>query len=201
MTTSDNRSIDDSLASSVERSLPERPVHPAPESLIVRLATPEDIPAIHAITHEAFTNYARDLGLPGQVKALVETHEDVLRDLQQKRVFVAVQDGAVVGSVRCEHMNNVGMGYIGRFGVKRGIRGGGAGNALIEAAAEDAKAAGLNALVLHTSSKMFPLMRFYYGQGFYVYATARDRGYVRALLVRELTPDGANIDVAALGNR
>ena len=46
---------------------------------------------------------------------------------------------------------------------------------------------GITAVALHTCTKMFPLVRFYYGQGFYIHSTTQDRGYVRGLFLKELT--------------
>ncbi|MDP4272362.1 MAG: GNAT family N-acetyltransferase, partial [Bacteroidota bacterium] len=46
-------------------------------------------------------------------------------------------------------------------------------------------ARGIKRLSLHTASKYHDLVRFYYGRGFYVDSTSRDRGYVRALMVKE----------------
>jgi len=42
---------------------------------------------------------------------------------------------------------------------------------------------------------MFPLVRFYYGQGFFVHSTTTDRGYIRALMVLELNGE-TDIDYA-----
>jgi hypothetical protein len=47
------------------------------------------------------------------------------------------------------------------------------------------KAKGVKKVSLHTASKYKDLVRFYYGRGFYIDSTTKDRGYVRALLVKE----------------
>jgi len=44
---------------------------------------------------------------------------------------------------------------------------------------------GVKRVRLHTASKYAELMRFYYGRGFYVDSTSRERGYIRALLVKD----------------
>ena len=44
---------------------------------------------------------------------------------------------------------------------------------------------GVKRLSLHTGSKISSLIRFYYGRGFFIESTDTDRGYVRALLVKE----------------
>ena len=44
---------------------------------------------------------------------------------------------------------------------------------------------GIKKIYLHTGSKVASLVKFYYGRGFYVDSTTKDKGYVRALLVKE----------------
>ena len=48
----------------------------------------------------------------------------------------------------------------------------------------------IRAIALHTSSRMFGLIRFYYGHGYFIYSTESSRGYIRALLVHELEMPG-----------
>ena len=40
-------------------------------------------------------------------------------------------------------------------------------------------------LMLHTAAKFFTLVRFYYGRGFYIDEVSKDKGYARALLIKE----------------
>ena len=44
---------------------------------------------------------------------------------------------------------------------------------------------GVKYLRLHTGSHVTPLIRFYYGRGFYTEEIETDRGYLRARLVKE----------------
>ena len=44
---------------------------------------------------------------------------------------------------------------------------------------------GIHTAMLHTASKYKALVRFYYGCGFYIKSTSEDRGYVRALFIKE----------------
>jgi ribosomal protein S18 acetylase RimI-like enzyme len=82
-----------------------------------------------------------------------------------------------------------GTGYISRFGVKLAAQSCGIGHALIQAVVDDCRASSIPAIALHTSSKMSSLIRFNYGHGFYIRMTSTDRGYVRALLIKELQSD------------
>lgn len=158
--------------------------------LTVRGATRADTPDILAITREAFAKYAYDLdGDHGRVKALHETEDGILQDMQSKYVLVGEIDGVPAGSIRYEFLPS-GIGYISRFGVKLTAQSRGMGGALVSAVVSACSEVGMNAVALHTCAKMFSLIRFYYGKGFYIHSTATDRGYLRALLVKELQFSG-----------
>ena len=166
----------------------------SPAKAIVRRAVEADIPAIWEITQEAFLKYAYDLGSRGKVKALAETQQDILLDMQQKTVLMGTVEGVPMGSIRFEVIG--GVAYISRFGVKLMAQGRGMGRALIAEVERLCRARGdVAAIALHTSSRMSSLMRFYYGQGFFVHSTSADRGYIRALLIRELKEGGADYSV------
>ncbi|MDL2289613.1 GNAT family N-acetyltransferase [Clostridia bacterium OttesenSCG-928-F22] len=165
------------------------------KNLTVRPATMEDIPAIQDITLEAFNKYARDLGMPEKVKALHETTKDVEYDLTHKHVFIGLLGDEKLGSIRFEILPG-NIAYISRFGVKLIAQGCGMGRALMGAVEKACREMGVTAIVLHTSSRMSSLVRFYYGQGYYVHSTTTDKGYIRALLVRDLTPGEKDFSVA-----
>ena len=44
---------------------------------------------------------------------------------------------------------------------------------------------GVKRIMLHTGAKVGSLVRFYYGRGFYIDSTTKDRGYIRALLCKD----------------
>lgn len=158
----------------------------------VRLAQEEDIPAIWEITQEAFLKYADALGSRGKVKALLETQQDILLDMQKKVVLIGLVGGKPMGSIRLEAMEDV--AYISRFGVRTSAQGQGVGRALLAEVEKLCRQRGdIAAIALHTSSRMAGLIRFYYGQGFFVHSTGTDRGYIRALLVREIKEGGADL--------
>ena len=172
-----------------------------PESAYIRPADECDAAAILDITREAFTKYQEDLGLVGIIKALSETEDDIVRDINEKYVFVGEFGGEAVGSIRCQIFGD--LGYISRFGVKLEAQKHGMGRMLVSAVETKCRELGVKAIALHTSSKMHSLIRFYYGGGYYVHSIDTSRGYLRALLVCELTgegsrPDGANVDLTPL---
>lgn len=166
-----------------------------PMKITVRKALPKDAPAILDITKEAFSKYAFDLGMPEKVKALKESEAVVLDDMQRKTVLVAELDGVPVGTIRYEQLTPS-MAYISRFGVRLAAQSCGVGGALVNAVLTNCREAGMNAVALHTSAKMYSLIRFYYGKGFFISSTSTERGYVRALLVKELISADAVVDYA-----
>lgn len=167
--------------------------------VVLRLATEQDIPAIHAITQEAFQKLARDGGRHVPLQALNETEEDILHDMNTKRIFLASMDDQLLGSVRTEHLSN-GMTYLSRLGVGVGSQSHGVGRILVEGVLDDARLYDQKAVALHTNAKIQRLIRFYYGNGFFIHSTTSNLGYIRALLVHELPPHDrpANFDYSAL---
>lgn len=155
--------------------------------IAIRQAGSADIPAILEITREAFEKYAFDMGKNRQpIHALKEGSEAIAADLKKKLVLVGDLDGETVGSVRCEFLDS-GVAYFSRFGVKLHAQSCGMGGALVSAVVEACRQRGSRALALHTNARMYSLIRFYYGKGFFIHSTRTDRGYLRALLVKELT--------------
>ncbi len=75
--------------------------------------------------------------------------------------------------------------YFSRFGVKSNYHNIGIGKALINLIDEFFISRGVKRVFLHTASKNRELVRFYYARGFYIQETSTDRGYVRALMVKE----------------
>ena len=150
----------------------------------IKEATPADAEAIQEIMQDAFHKYERDLGMTGHVKALQETVEDIRRDIEKKTVLVGFVDGVAVGSVR----------------VRSAITKSGIGGMLIDRVEVLCREQSVRAIALHTSSRMFGLIRFYYGHGYFIHSTDESRGYIRALLVHELEMPG-NYDLAPVMNR
>ncbi|MBC7765746.1 MAG: GNAT family N-acetyltransferase [Hyphomonadaceae bacterium] len=150
----------------------------------VRGADPEDAQAIKEITKEAFLKYIELSGIQGKVAAIEESLEDIVQDIKTKHVFVAYIDHVPVGSVRVEIFED-GTAYFSRFGVRLVYQNNGVGKALMNVVDMHMKQLKVKKLLLHTASKFFSLMRFYYGRGFYVQSTTQDRGYIRASLCKD----------------
>ena len=154
------------------------------KNFIVRKALKKDIPDILRITKEVFQNYKEAAGIEYKIPALLDTYEYVEQEIKEKMFLVATIDDIVVGSVRVE-IRDDGTAYLSRFGVDVSQQRNGVGAILIDGVDEVMKELGIEKLYLHTASKVLLLIKFYYGKGFYIDSTTKDRGYIRALLCKE----------------
>lgn len=153
-------------------------------SFIIRKAVPEDAQYIKDIMQESFRKYMADTGLSGSMEALEESIDDIISDIETKEVFIAVIDGVAVGTIRVQTLPD-NTAYISRFGVRLDYHNIGIGKSLMNLVDKMLKARDIKRVSLHTASKYKDLIRFYYGRGFYIDSTTRDRGYIRALLVKD----------------
>jgi len=147
----------------------------------IRRATESDIEFIQALTREVFTDYAAEIG--ANVDALTETYDDIKNDINNKLVFIAFSDGLPSGSVRVEVKD--GAAYLYRFGVRREYQGNGVGKAVMNVVDRAMMDLDVKRITLYTASKAAALVRFYYARGFYIDSTTKDRGYIRAMMVKE----------------
>ncbi len=149
----------------------------------VKRASAVDADSILEITKQAFAKYIELAGIK-DTAALHESKEDILNDIENKMVYVAYMNGVVVGSVRIE-VRPDNTAYLSRFGVSDKHQNHGIGKAIMNAASADMLAMGIKYVELHTASKAASLVKFYYGRGFYVDSTTKDKGYTRALMRKD----------------
>ena len=135
----------------------------------VKRATVEDIPAIIKITKDAFLKYCEMAGLD--------------YDIETKEVYVVFIDSEPVGAVRVELLGD-GEAYLSRFAVKSTQRNNGIGKILMSVVDKTMRQNNIKILRLHTGSHVTPLIRFYYGRGFYIKSVEESRGYPRAELIK-----------------
>ncbi len=150
----------------------------------VRRATLADVDSIAKITQKAFEDYIKLAGI-SDTAALHETKEQIIEDIHQKIVYVAYFKHQVVGSVRIELLGN-GDAYLSRFGVNTEFQNMGIGKSMMNSLDMELRELNVKRVMLHTASKATSLVRFYYNRGFYIDSTTKDKGYIRALLVKEL---------------
>ncbi len=149
----------------------------------IRLASENEIDDIIEITKTAFQKYIDNTGLK-DIEALNETREDIKRDLKEKLVFVAFINNVPVGSVRIK-VNGDGTAYLSRFGVIQTNQNQGVGKGLMSVVDGVMRKKNVKRLELHTAAKYFDLVRFYYGRKFYIESISSEKGYKRALMVKE----------------
>ena len=152
----------------------------------VKRAVEDDIPAIIKITKDAFIKYCEMADLDYDIAALNETYEDVKRDIETKEVYVVFIDDKPVGAVRIELLDNH-EAYLSRFSVKSTQRNNGIGKILMSVVDKVMEENNVRLLKLHTGSHVTPLIRFYYGRGFYINSVEHSRGYPRAELIKDYT--------------
>ncbi len=153
-------------------------------SFVIRKAVVEDAAHIKGIIDQAFNKYMNDTGLKGTMEALEESIEDIIKDIENKDVFIALMDDIPVGTVRVEMLPD-NTAYLSRFGVNLQYHNIGIGKALMNLVDKLLISNNIKQVKLYTASKYMDLVRFYYGRGFYVDSTTKDRGYIRALMVKD----------------
>lgn len=153
----------------------------------IKKAEPDDAKIIQEIVRAAFKKYIKDAGITEKINALTETIEDIENDIKSKEVFIACINDAPAGTIRIE-VKTGNTAYITRFGVFPEYQNNGIGKALLNHVDSLLVSKGIKKVYLHTASRHRELVCFYYNMGFYVDSTTKDRGYTRALMVKEYPP-------------
>jgi ribosomal protein S18 acetylase RimI-like enzyme len=153
-------------------------------SLIIRRAVIEDAPDIRNILRDSFGQYIEHSGIPLQTEDMLDNVASIERDIGSIDVFIALIDGVPVGTVRVEARGGE-TARLTKLGVVSGYNNIGIGKSLMNLVDKVIIERGSPALELYTAAKNANIMRFYYGRGFYVDSTAKDRGYIRALMRKD----------------
>ena len=153
-------------------------------SLIIRRAVKADAPDILNILKDSFGQYIECSGIPLPIEDMLENIESIEQDINDIDVFIALLDGLPVGTVRVRAREGA-PARLTKLGVVSGHNNKGIGKSLmnlVDKVIIERRAAPLE---LYTAAKNANIMRFYYGRGFYVDSTAKDRGYIRALMKKD----------------
>ncbi|MDR1060915.1 MAG: GNAT family N-acetyltransferase [Clostridiales bacterium] len=153
-------------------------------SFIIRRAEAGDAQSIYDILQSSFAEYIRQSGIGAAVGDMVGSLDGIRRDIANIDVFIACMDGVPVGTVRVEILDGE-SALLTKLGVMAGYGNIGIGKSLLNLVDKVIAARGVRTLCLYTASKNASLMRFYYGRGFYADSTAKDRGYIRALMKKD----------------
>ena len=156
------------------------------ESILFKKAGEADVAVIKSVTRKAFENYAKEIRKEDSVAALHETDAQILSDIRSKHVYICEVDGAVAGAVRFEVLQD-GIAYLSRLAVDPEYQSLGIGGLLLEKVRRECVSLGVHAITLHTASRMRSTVAFYLKNGYYIHSITRDKEYIRAFMVNELT--------------
>jgi ribosomal protein S18 acetylase RimI-like enzyme len=156
------------------------------ESIVFKKAAQSDVSAIKGVTRKAFESYAKEIRKEDNVAALHETDTQILFDIQNKHVYLCEVDGDVAGAVRFEVLRD-GIAYLSRLAVDPEYQSLGIGGLLLEKVRRECAALEVRAITLHTASRMRAAVVFYLKNGYYIHSISRDKEYIRAFMVNELT--------------
>lgn len=155
----------------------------------------EDAELIKEITYEAFKLYRDNIKTANPYfNAMNESLDTIKKDIVEKKVFIALSGKKILGAIRLAFLTDE-LAYISRFAVNPNIHNQGVGAKLLQTAIDASKENGMIKIALHTNAKYYKLARYYYGKGFYVHSTSLDRGYIRALFIKDLI-DNREIDLS-----
>jgi ribosomal protein S18 acetylase RimI-like enzyme len=153
-------------------------------SLIIRKAVKADAAAIRGILKGSFAQYIKKSESPLTLDEMLDDVEDIEHDIETIDVFIALSDGAPVGTGRVAVRDGE-PALLTKLGVAAGYHNIGIGKSLMNLVDKVIMERGAKSLELYTASKNSDIMRFYYGRGFYVDSTSKERGYIRALMKKD----------------
>jgi N-acetylglutamate synthase-like GNAT family acetyltransferase len=154
-------------------------------SFNIRKAVLQDSKAIQNILVKAFSKYKEVTNLPHDVEAMNESIKDIENDILNNYVFIALIDNIPVGTVRLKFFNDK-TAYLSRFAVNLDYHNIGIGKSLLNLVDKLAKSMDIKKISLYTASKHYDLVKFYYNRGFHIDSTTKDKGYTRALMIKEI---------------
>ena len=153
-------------------------------SFVIRKAVKSDAADIHGILEDSFSRYIEQSGIPLPLGMMLDSVAETERDIEAIEVFVAFMDGIPVGTVRVAAREGR-PALLSKLGVVSGSHNIGIGKSLMNLVDKVIVERGIKSLELYTAAKNSSIMRFYYGRGFYVDSTTKDRGYIRALMRKD----------------
>ena len=150
----------------------------------IRKAIKADAADILGILRNSFAQYIKQSGISLPLEAMLDDIEAIERDIETIDVFIAHMDGVPVGTVRVA-VREGRPALLTKLGVVTGHHNVGIGKSLMNLVDKVIAEKGAKSLELYTAAKNTGLMRFYYGLGFYVDSTSKERGYIRALMRKD----------------
>jgi ribosomal protein S18 acetylase RimI-like enzyme len=148
-------------------------------AVTVRRATPDDVPALYVVVHEAYLLYVPRIGrMPAPMTA------DYSAAVQSGQAWVAEVDGAIAGLL----VLVVYPGYllIENIAVQPSEQRRGIGSRLLELAEDEARANGLGEIRLYTNEGMTENLAFYPRHGYRETRRAEENGFRRVFFSKQL---------------
>jgi len=147
--------------------------------VVIRPATPEDVPGITACVSEAFVHYIERIGK--QPGPMLEDFAHVVRSFQ---VHVAVATSEIVGAIVLK-VTDEGF-YIDNIAVRPSAQGKGVGRLLLELAEAEARRQGYASIYVATHELMTENRALYAHIGYVEYDHRVVDGYPRVLMRKAL---------------
>jgi len=137
---------------------------------LIRQASAADAPQILAVINHTNRTQYRAIIPPDEFRVPYMTLEGLLQRMQGSLFYLYCEDERVVGVIGLQAREG-GVGYVSRLYVLPGCQRRGIGSALLGRVEGEARAMGMNEIVLHTAEKAEWAHRFYDRMGYRVTGT------------------------------
>jgi ribosomal protein S18 acetylase RimI-like enzyme len=149
-------------------------------SIMIRIATREDLPALHPVIERAYRGETARQGWTHEVDLNIDgTRTDIptltaIVDDPAQRLLIAEADEQPIGCVQVSHKGD-GLAYLGLLCVDPTLQSGGLGKQLVSAAEATARDAfGARAVEMTVIDRRAELIAFYERRGYAVSGEKRD---------------------------
>jgi len=148
-------------------------------AVTVRRATPDDVPALYVVVHDAYLLYVPRIGrMPAPMTA------DYSAAVQAGQAWVAEADGAIAGLlVLVAYPDHL---LIENIAVQPSAQRRGIGSRLLELAEDEARANGLSEIRLYTNEGMTENLAFYPRHGYRETRRAEENGFRRVFFSKQV---------------
>lgn len=153
------------------------------ENFQIKLASEADITSIVSIVKLSFIQYCNAIGID-TIEALMESEQDVRKDMLQKQVYVAYLDDKAVGSIRIQIEGE--KAFVSRFAILPDYQRMGIGSQMLTFIESFLASRKIIAIELYSAVDNHPLKEFYLRKGFQIVSVDASRGYHRGLFRKEL---------------
>ncbi|HVJ02110.1 MAG TPA: GNAT family N-acetyltransferase [Sphingomonas sp.] len=150
-----------------------------PASLTIRVATHEDLPALHPVIERAYRGETARAGWTHEADLVEGNRTDIptlaaIVDDPAQRLLVAEQDGAIIGCVQVSDKGN-GLAYLGLLCIDPTLQTGGYGKQLVQAAEACARDGfGARRMEMTVIDVRRRLIAFYERRGYTISGEKRD---------------------------